>query len=118
MVVTEPNVDTQPDTYELNREVQGVRFELVDDSGAAIIDPEAADAALAMTKVPECDRTTAFRDRYKFGGRGVLTFYEGILEPHQRITVAGFGLREGSRPTMRSSPHLPLAITNVRTLAR
>jgi hypothetical protein len=118
MLVTEATGSDRAETRELNCEIQGVRFELVDDSGVATIDPDAASASLTMTKVPECDRTTAFRDRYKYSGRGVLSFYEGILEPYHRIAVAGFGHREGSRLTMRSSPHLPLAITNHRRLAR
>jgi hypothetical protein len=118
MLVTETSGTSQPVTRELNCEIRGVKFELVDDSGAAIIDPEAADAAFKMTSVPECERTNAFRDRYKLTStHGVLSFYEGIIEPYQRIAVAGFGQREASRLTMRSSPHLPLAITNAKRLA-
>lgn len=117
MRVTEGSIANNQEVRELNCEVGGVRFELVDDSGAAIVDPETAEAALVMTKVPETDRTNAFRDRYKYTGTGVLDFFEGIVEPYQRIAVAGFGQRD-ERLVMRSSPHLPLAITNLRRLAR
>lgn len=118
MRVTEGSTTGAAEVRELNREVRGVRFELVDDSGAAIVDPEAADAAIPLTRVPESDLTSAFRDRYKYAGGGVIEYHEGIVEPFQRIAIAGFGQRENSRLVMRSSPHLPLAISNLRRLAR
>ncbi|MCX5740970.1 MAG: hypothetical protein NT062_00560 [Proteobacteria bacterium] len=96
----------------------GVTFELDDGTGVATVEIDGATAVLASRKLGRDERpgAAAYLTRLQSQDqRTILSFYEGLVADGARIAVVGFGNRDATgRLVMSSSPHLPLAIVDLR----
>ncbi len=117
--------DSDPIT--LAEESNGIPFEVVDASGAAIVDPDGATCALEKDHRSwqfsgrESDpRHRAFLERIGVAGRSYagIQCREGIVSLGEKIAVIGFGQRTGGRLRMSSSPHFPLVICDNPAVAK
>ena len=116
-----------PETLTLVEESNGIPFEVVDATGAAIVEPDGATCALdkdhkswEMTSLEAEPRHRAFLERIGVTGRSYtgIRCREGIVSLGEKIAVVGFGQRSDGRLRMSSSPHFPLVICDHAAVAR
>jgi hypothetical protein len=138
-------VKVSGDTGTIITEREGVAFRIVDETGAAIVDPRAAEVAVVFDHEARTDIFTAptaeqsaLLARHgerseRWSGIRSLAFSEGVLEPGEDVAILGAGVREPdlharpesgyreelpTRLRLTSSPRYPLRISDHRTTTR